>query len=108
MPLPPNDVDVEQMVLSSRLLGAARNLLSRVDRICANSATAAVLMRPWPARTIARVLAIASVVHAVLVTAVPSASAPFGRYSLAGIGVAAAALVAAAARAGEDHVRHLR
>ena len=108
MPLPPNDAEVEQLVRRSRLFGAARDLLSRVERICANSATAALLLRPWPARTIARVLAIASVVHAVLVTVVPSASAPFGRYSLAAIGIAAAALVAAAARAGQENVRHLR
>jgi O-antigen/teichoic acid export membrane protein len=108
MPLPRNDADVERIVVRSRLFGAARDLLSWAERACASSASAAILARRWPLPTIARVLAIASVVHAVLVTFEPAASAPFGRYVLAGLGLAASALVAAASRAGEDHVRHLR
>jgi hypothetical protein len=108
MPLPPNDAEVERLVLRSRLIGATRDALSTIERVAARSAAWRIAAAPWPARSVARVLVIASVVHATAVTIVPAPSAPLGRYLLAGIGLAAAALVAAASRGGEDHVRHLR
>lgn len=104
----PNDAEVEAIVLRSRLIRAARDLLTAADRVCARSRTIAILARRWTARDLAVVLAIASVVHGVIVSFEPLASAPFGRYLLAGLGLAAAAIAAAAARFGEDDVRNLR
>src|SRR5689334_399208 len=97
-----NDAEAAAIVLRSRVVGAARDLLTAADRIGARSRTVAVLARRWTARDLAIVLAIASIVHAVIVSFEPAPSAPFGRYLFAGIGLAAAALAAAAARAGGD------
>jgi hypothetical protein len=107
MQLPTNDADVERIVLNSRLVAGVRTLLASSERICAQSRTAALVGR-WSPRDLAVALAVASLVHALMVTFVPAASAPLWRYLFAGLGFAAAALVAVAARVGGDDVRDLR
>ncbi len=103
MRLPLNDADVERIVVDSGLVSGVRRALAWAARVCAGSTAVAVAMRPWPASVVARVLVVASLVHAAMIALVPSASAPVGRYLFAIAGLAAGALLFAASRRESRH-----
>ena len=85
----PTDTDAEALVRRSVLFRVARQLFVSIDAAADRSTLLPALTRHVSAATAGRVLIVASLVHAALVTAIPLAQAPLGRYSLALAGLIA-------------------
>ena len=84
---PPTDADAEALVRRSLLFRAARHLFVSIDAAAERSTLLPALTRNVSVATAGRVLIVASLVHAAIVTAMPLAQAPLGRYSLAAVGL---------------------
>ena len=96
---PPNDADAEALVQRSVLFRLARQLFLSTDAAAERSTLLAALTRLFSVATAGRIVIVASLVHAGLVTAIPLPQAPLGRYSLAVIGVIVGAALELVGRA---------
>ena len=94
----PTDTDAEALVQRSLLFRASRQLFVSIDAAAERSVLLPALTNHVSAATVGRVLIVASLVHAAIVTAIPLAQAPLGRYSLAAAGLMAGVMTLLLAR----------
>ena len=83
------DADAAALVQRSVLFRVARRLFVSIDDAARSSRLIPSLTRPVSVPTAGRLLIVASVVHAALVSAIPLPQAPLWRYSFAVVGLIA-------------------
>ena len=96
--MPPlrNDADVERLIQRSAVFRLARAVLVAIDDAVASSIVARVVTQRLSLDALGVILLVAGATHAAIVTLVPIATAPAGRYVFAIDGGIAGALLLAA------------
>jgi hypothetical protein len=98
MPLHQTDADVERLVWRSAAFRAARAALTALDAAASSSAVARGFASRIRVDSLGLLLVAASVTLAAIVTLLPAAAAPAGRYPFAAGGALAGALLMVARR----------
>ena len=87
MDRPPNDTDAEALVQRSLLFRLARQLFVSIDAAAERSTLLPARTTLFSVASTGRLVMVASVAHAGLVTVIPMQQAPLGRYSLGAAGL---------------------
>ncbi len=93
MTRPLNDADIERIAHDSAVVRTARQAFVALDAAAGSSLLSRALSRLFTLRAGGLTILVAAVTHGAIVSFVPAASAPLGRYLVAVVGIVAGALM---------------